>query len=364
MSGALVPDVARIAVLRANGLGDLVFTLPALDALDAAYPAAQITLLATEMHRELLSGRPSPVDRVVPVPRCPGVRDDGRDGDVAGFLAAMRGERFDLALQLHGGGRFSNPFVRQLEARVTAGSHTPGAERLDRSLAYVYLRSEVLRHLAIVGLVGAAPVELAPRLAVTARDREAAAEHIHASEPLLVLHPGATDVRRRWPAQRFAQVADSLAAAGGTIAIAGGPGEREVAGEVCAAMRAPARNLAGRLSLAALVGLLDRAALVIANDSGPLHLAAAVGTPTVGIFWAANVGNSSVLAHAPHRPLAAFSVCCPECGGDSLRDVCGHRVSHVADVPVADVVAAAEELLGRDVGDERALSHALDPRAP
>ncbi len=364
MTGGRVADVARIAVLRANGLGDLVFALPALDALRAAYPEAEITLLATEMHRDLLSGRPSAVDRVVPVPRHPGVRDDGPDGDLEAFLAAMRAERFDVALQLHGGGRFSNPFVRRLGARVTAGSHTPDAERLDRSVAYVYLRSEVLRQLALVALVGAAPVGFASRLAVTAADREAAAAHVDGPDPLLVLHAGATDARRRWPPERFALVADRLAARAGTIAIAGGPDDRELADAVQRAMRAPAQNLAGRLSLPALVGLLDRAALVIANDSGPLHLAAAVGTPTVGIFWAPNVGNSTVLADAPHRPLASFTVACPQCGGDSLRDDCGHRVSHVTDVAVAHVVAAAEELLGWEVGDERALSQALDPRAP
>ncbi|HWC25423.1 MAG TPA: glycosyltransferase family 9 protein, partial [Solirubrobacteraceae bacterium] len=341
-----------------------VFTLPALDALRAAYPEAEITLLATELHRDLLSDRPAPVDRVVPVPRHPGVREGGPDGDVDEFLAQMRAERFDLALQLHGGGRFSNPFVRRLAARVTAGSHTPDAERLDRSVAYVYLRSEVLRQLALVELVGAVPVGLVPRLAVTARDREAVAAQADGPGPLVVLHPGATDARRRWPAERFALVADSLAAQAATIAITGGPDERELADAVLGAMRTPARNLAGRLSLPALVGLLDRAALVIANDSGPLHLAAAVATPTIGIFWAVNVGNSMVLADAPHRPLASFALNCPDCGRDSLRDACEHRVSHVTDVRAADVLAAAEELLGWDVGDERALARALDPRAP
>jgi ADP-heptose:LPS heptosyltransferase len=158
-------------------------------------------------------------------------------------------------------------------------------------------------------------------------------------------------------------VAGALAAGGAAIALPGGPEDAELTRAVAQAMRAPARDLAGRLTLSALVGLLERAAVVVANDSGPLHLASAVGAPTVGIFWAVNVGNSAVLAHAPHRPLAAFAVRCPVCGADSLRDACGHRVSHVTDVPVADVLAAAQDLLGRPA-EQRALSHALDPRAP
>lgn len=136
---ALVPGVDRIAVLRANGIGDFVFTLPALAALRRAYPAAEIVLLGQHWHRGFLTGRPGPWDRVVVVPGCRGVNDSVPD-DPAGietFFAGMRAERFDLAVQLHGGGRHSNPFVRRLGARVTAGLRTPDAEPLDRWRPYV-----------------------------------------------------------------------------------------------------------------------------------------------------------------------------------------------------------------------------------
>src|SRR5438309_10264707 len=99
------PSVTKIAVLRANAIGDLIFALPALDALRAAYPAAEIVLLGTAWHARFLAGRPGPVDRVVELP--PGALDGGSPD--AEFVAAMRAERFDLALQLHGGGRTSNP---------------------------------------------------------------------------------------------------------------------------------------------------------------------------------------------------------------------------------------------------------------
>src|SRR5690348_10416996 len=102
-----VPEVRKIAVLRANALGDFIVTLPALEALRAAYPGAEIVLLAKPWHAALLEGRPGPVDRVVIVPPAHGVGigpDEHEDPEsLDAFFEAMEGERFDLALQLYGG---------------------------------------------------------------------------------------------------------------------------------------------------------------------------------------------------------------------------------------------------------------------
>ena len=87
----------------------------------------------------------------------------------------MRAEGFDLAVQLQGAGCHSNPFVCRLGARVTAGSQAPDAPSLDRTVPYTGHQHEIYRFLEVVGLVGAAPVTLEPRLQVTAHDRAAAA---------------------------------------------------------------------------------------------------------------------------------------------------------------------------------------------
>ena len=356
----------KIAALRCNGLGDLVFSLPAFDALRAAHPGAEIVLLGREWQAELLEGRPSPVDRVVPVPRARGVREEaGAAEDPAAleaFFARMRAESFDLALQLHGGGRASNPFVRRLGAGLTAGSHTPDAERLDRSIPYVYLQPEFLRYLEVVGLVGAEPVTLAPRLAVTDADREAAAGALAGPGPFALLHPGASDRRRRWPAAAFARVGDALAEAGATVLVNGGRTEQELVREVRAGMRAPARAVS--LGLRGLVGTLAGCTVVVANDTGPLHLAGAVGAATVGLYWAQNTLNSAPPWRARHRPFAVLDPRCPACGTDNLRGACAHAdVSFVAPIPVDEVAAAAVELLGGVPPDPGALERALDPRA-
>jgi ADP-heptose:LPS heptosyltransferase len=343
------PGVERIVVLRASALGDLVFALPALDALRAAYPEAEITLLGRALHADLLCSRPSPVDRVVVVPEADGIpapTSVARDpGAVERFFGGQRRERYDIALQMHGGGRTSNPFVRRLGARLTAGACTPDAAPLDRWLRYVYFQPEIARNLEVAALVGASPAITPPALSVTGDDRRAAAEALAGDgDGLVVLHPGASAGRRRWPPERFAAVGEVLARDGASVAITGSDGERDLVEEVAGAMSAPARRLLG-LSLRGLVGVLERARVVVSNDTGPLHVASAVGTPTVGVYWGGNLVNGAPPWRARHRPLASFRIHCPVCGADCMHESCDHDASFVADVPVEEVADAARDLL-------------------
>src|SRR3954453_19614972 len=191
--------VAKIAVLRGGGLGDLLFALPALAALRAAYPRATLTLLGTPGHRELLQGTSGPVHDVRVLPFAEGVRPGIQDTvELERFFAEMTSEKFDLAVQVHGGGRFSNPFLNRLGARYTVGLRTPDAEDLDRSVPYHYYQHEPLRALEVVGLVGAAPVELEARLRPLEKFvTRAEALAGDATRPLVAIHPGASDPRRR-----------------------------------------------------------------------------------------------------------------------------------------------------------------------
>jgi ADP-heptose:LPS heptosyltransferase len=357
----LVPGVERIAVLRANGLGDWVFVLPALDALRAAYPRAEIVLLGTAMHAELLRGRPGPVDRVEVVPAMAGIDApgdfEGEDAEaIEAFFARLRAERFDLALQMHGGGRYSNPFVNRLGARVTAGARTPDAAPLDRELRYGLWQRETVRWWEVAALVGAPPSDFLPRLAVTDRDRAQAAAALPEDgdpRPLAVLHPGASDARRRWPPEGFAEVGRALAARGLRVATIGEPpAERALAARVAAGVPG-AVDLGGRLSLPALVGLLARARLVVGNDSGPLHVAEAAGTATVGIYWCGNLITADPLTRADRRPVVAWRLHCPECGAHCIDPGCPHDPSFVADVAVEEVLDAALDLLAQPAAPRR-----------
>jgi ADP-heptose:LPS heptosyltransferase len=348
--GQRIDGARRIAVLRAGALGDFVFALPALDALRGAYPGAELVLLAKAWTASLLHERPSAVDRVIVVPTVRGVGappDAGEDAAaLAAFFTRMRAERFDVALQLHGGGRHSNPFVTMLGARVTAGMRATDAPPLDRTLPYLYHQNERLRLLEAVALVGAAPRTLVPHLVVTARDRAEADAIVPAcAAPLVVLQPGATDPRRRWPPDRFARLGDALIEAGALVAINGSAAEAALVREVRAAMRGAAVDLAGRLSLAGLAGLLSRAKVVVSNDTGPLFLAEAVGAATVGIYWLLNLAQDGPLFRARHRYALSTRIACPQCGRPQIDERCEHDASFVADVGVDQVLIPALELL-------------------
>jgi ADP-heptose:LPS heptosyltransferase len=349
-----------VVVLRANSIGDFVLCLPALAALRAAYPDAEITYLGDSWHPHLLNGRPGPWDRVEVVPFYPGVRgnDPGtRDtAESSQFFAAQRERSYDLAVQIHGGGANSNPFVRALGARVTVGLRDRGAQPLDRWVPYVRYQHEVHRFLEVAGLVGAPPVGLEPLLQVTPADREAAALVLPPSAAELVaVHPGANDARRRWPTDSFAAVADALADRGAQVVLIGdGAADSAAASAIVKAARhAQPVDLVGRLSLSATIGVLARCRVTVANDSGPRHLASAIGRPTVGIYWWKNLLNTGPLTAAVHRVAVSFRATCPVCGADQVQDRCAHDPSFVEDVPVEKVVAAAFDLYAAARGDVR-----------
>jgi ADP-heptose:LPS heptosyltransferase len=348
-----VPDVRKIAVLRANALGDLVFALPALDAMRAAYPQAEIVLLGREWHAEFVPARVPAVDRVVAVPLADGIwlppgQPEDR-GELEDFFTRMREERFDLALQLHGGGRNSNPFVRRLGARVTVGLRTPDAAALDRNVPYVYYQSETFRLLEVVAAAGAPPVHVEARLTVLSEDVAAADSVLTGDLGMLVaLHPGASDGRRRWPAEHFAAVGDALASVGAQVVVTGDSEEAELVAAVVDAMESKAVGLAGVLSTGGMAGLLSRCRVVVSNDTGPLHVALAVGAATVGIFWCGNVINAGPVTRTRHRPAISWRLDCPVCGTNCITGSCDHDESFVADVPVAEVRSAALDLLTAD----------------
>lgn len=331
--------VSRIAVLRGGGLGDLMYALPAVAALKAAYPEASVTLLGTPIHAELLSRIDSPVDETAVLPFSEGVRPGAEDeGELKEFFDGMRARKFNLAVQVHGGGRFSNPFLLRLGARHTVGTGTADAARLERTLPYLYYQHEPLRALEVAGLAGAPPVGLEARIRALPEFRQQLTATVDALFPpafssaraggTVVIHPGATDPRRRWPAERFGAVARKAADDGFRVLVVGDRSEKELAEAVVehavgrVAMHTPPHgalqvgSLAGELGLGELAVLLAECSVVVANDSGPRHLAQALGTPTVGVFWAGNAINAAPLGRSLHRIHLGWATRCPVCGID------------------------------------------------
>lgn len=349
--------IKKIAVLRANALGDYIFCLPALRALRETFYDAEIVLLGRAWHKEYLQNRPGPVDRVIAVPLYPGISE--REGYVPDeevlsvFFTKMQEEKFDIAFQIHGGGKNSNPFLLRLGAKQTIGLKTPDAAALDINVPYIYYFNETLRYLEVVGMAGAKTKNIEPEIAVTNQDLSEAKSVLlnPGNKRIAVIHPGASDVKRRWPEKDFAAITDYLTETGYHVCITGLAWEREIINAVINNMvyKDAVQDVSDKLSLGGTTGLLSFSDIVISNDTGPLHLARALRKPTVGIYWFANIINALPVTTTLNRNLLSFTINCPLCGTSSLkfneyRGFCQHDISLVAEITVDEVKNAINEL--------------------
>lgn len=344
----------KIALFHAKALGDFIVTLPALAAIKETYPDAELVLLAKSWVRAFLATRPSMIDRVISIPALSTLNKPVNSTEIERFCAAMKAEKFDIILQMQGDGKTINSFINKFGAGLTAGMRNPPAEPLDRSIPYVHYQNEVLRNLEIAALIGAYTSKLEPRLEVTQSDEQEAAIVRAAikDRPYVVIHAGADDIRRLWPASKFAEVADSLIKKGYEVVLTGVPKETEIVTNLMQAMNNTAIPCTS-LGLGGLAALLQGSALVISNDTGPLHLARAVGASTVGILWAPNVVNWGPLSRSRHRLAISWRLECPHCRikpvspwpFQPVTPGCDHPFSFVENIPVAEVLEPALELL-------------------
>lgn len=354
--GEPFPDVRRIAVLRGGGLGDLFFAMPALEALRAAYPDAEIVLLGSRLHARLLEGRPSSVDEVIVLPEGGRGGADPTERDIEDFRRRVCHRPVDLGVQLHGGGAWSNPFLLRLGPRFTVGCRAEGAEPLDRNVPFRYYQNETMRALEVACAAGAPAVVLEPRIQATAADIAAADRALGPSDRSLVaIHPGATDPRRRWPVSSFASVAAECVDRGLDVVLLGATAELDLLDSVAVETRAraPQRRDCGVWQLAGsdistLCGVLARSTVFVGNDSGPRHLARALDVPTVGVFWVGNVINAGPVGRTRDRVLISWRTDCSVCGRDITDETappCPHDASVVDTVSVAQVRGELCDLL-------------------
>ncbi len=289
-----------MVLLRASRIGDFVCTTPAFRALRAALPGAEITL-AGQAFVAGLADRCPYLDRFEAFPGYPGIGEQFfAPGITLRFFRQMQAREFDLAVQMHGSGMYSNPFLLMLGAKTSAGfvRHGDGGG-IDLPYPFVERRHEVLRLLDLVEYLGAPRRGEATEFALRPEDHEAAGETLRGLPcPLVGLHPGARDARRRWPVERFAQAARELQARlGGTVVGIGGEAERAACEGIGGV------NLAG-LPIPVMGAVIARMGLLLTNDSGPAHIAYALGTPTVTLFGESSPEMWGPLDAARHAVIA------------------------------------------------------------
>jgi ADP-heptose:LPS heptosyltransferase len=346
---ALVPR--RIVVFRALQLGDMLCAVPALRALRDAAPHAHITLIGLPWAQTFVERYANLVDELIVFPGAVGFPEQAESDDgLPAFFSRMRARRFDLAIQLHGSGGVANDLVQQLGAHANAGFAQPDeVHRHGCFIGWPDGLPEPERYLALTSALGAPARDQRLTFPLSARDNDEYAElrvkHGIEAQRLVLIHPGAQLPSRRWPAERFAAVADRLAAGGWQIAITGTAAEAPLTCAVLGAMCAPALHLAGSTSLGGLAALVAHARLVVCNDTGISHIAAAVATASVVVACGSDTRRWAPLDHARHRVLADY----PPCRPCMFRD-CPYGHPCALNVGVEQVAGTAREQLARVAG--------------
>jgi heptosyltransferase I len=278
----------RICVIKPSALGDIVQSLPILPVLRQCYPDAAISWVINKGFANLLAGHPL-LDELLIFDRRGTWSSWGR------LLRQLRARKFDLVFDLQGLLR-TGVMTWATRAPVRVGLETaregsrwttncilPGTSRQIPAHARNWRVAELLGR-------GDAPRELT--LNWEASDLEWCRDQFSnwSDRPVLAIAPGAQWVTKRWPAEKYAAVAArAISRLGMSICVVGGPDETELAASLEAeigrlAPDPPVRNLAGQTTLKQLAVVLRSSAMMLSNDSGPLHLAAELGTPSVGVF--------------------------------------------------------------------------------
>lgn len=364
------PQARRLLALRLDNLGDVLMTTPALRALREAVPGRHITLLAGGAGAALAPYLPE-VDEVITA-ACPWLPGAGASPQaLRATLARLRAGRYDAAVIFTVYSQSALPaamlcWQAGIPLRLAHNRENPYhllTDWIADPEPHELLRHEVRRQLDLVAAVGAVAADTRMSFRVAARDRATvalllAATGIDPGRPYVVVHPGASAESRRYPPEHFGAALRRLAQLYGGRApqtvFTGDAGEAALVDAV-RAHAGDGVSLAGQLSLGELAALLEGAALLLANNTGPVHLAAALGTAVVDLYALTNPQHAPW--KTPQRVLYE-DVPCRYC----YRSVCPqqhHACLHLLDPE--RIAVAARELL--DHGAELAVPRPLFPPA-
>lgn len=293
---------SRLLVRTPNWIGDVVLSLPALRDLRRNFPEARVEVLARPWVSKLYEA----VGEVDGIVESRGIRADA--GTLRGHFdaAVLFTNSFGSALSLALAG-IPERWGYATEARgalLTRSARVPAAIR-RRSQVYYYRAM-----LAGVGLQVSASPDASLRCPEPWATR--AAERLGEGR-FIGVNPGAAfGSAKRWIPARYAAAASRLAGErGAKVVILGGAAERSLGDTISSAMDAPTRNLCGETDLPELVGVLERLELLLTNDSGPMHLASALGTPLVAVYGPTDWRETAPAGPAPHRVVREDVDCAP-----------------------------------------------------
>ena len=307
-----LPPNAHILVVKLATIGDLLLATPALRALRETYPQAQIDLLVTPASAGLLDGW-EVIDRVIVLDKYlfdypqQLLRHPSNLRRLRPLWRDLRGGHYDAVLLMHHLTLFFGRLKHQVLMRATGAKWRVGLDNghgwflnarvKDRGFGAMH---EADYNLKLAEAVGATTHDKRLTMPLSEEERRQARQLVYGdadpesvSRPIIAMHPGSGgySTARRWAPERFARLADTLyTGVGGQLILIGGPEEVELHQRILGMMQSgmPARSFAGCGNIKVAAAVLELADLFIGNDAGPMHLATAVGTPTVAIFGLTN----------------------------------------------------------------------------
>jgi lipopolysaccharide heptosyltransferase I len=312
-----LPENARVLMVRLSALGDVIFALETLATLKAERPDVRVDFLIEDRFAAILEDHPM-IEELIVFPR-------QRWRRIFGHLRRLRRTKYDVLLDLHGILK-SGLQVWIARARLKVGYAAPVSRE---GAAFAYHRRVVLdnpeMHRAECGgfLLRELGLEAKRQSAVLARRIGVPDVFADRDGTRVILHPGTSSFAtfKRWPTARFAQLARVLVDAGMPVAVSYGPGESELFDAVAADVPEVLGIDGGKIGLGGMVEVLRQADVVVAADTGPLHIAAAVGTRVVALFGPKDAGRYGprgqehvALSHdVPCRPCRRRTCPSPQC---------------------------------------------------
>ncbi|HIJ91453.1 MAG: lipopolysaccharide heptosyltransferase I [Desulfobulbaceae bacterium] len=345
----------NILIVKTSAIGDVIHTLPALNALRRKYPDARIDWLVEEAAADLVIGHAA-LDTVLVSRRKAWIRDLKHGRVVAAwrgfadFVKRLRGTEYDLLIDFQGLLK-SGIFVGLARATRKVG-FGKGMEHAEGS--YLFLNEPVppvnmdqhaaIRELLLLKAIGVDSEDVVFDLPVGEEQRERvgrllAEAGIDPAKPLVAINPMTTWETKHWRNERFARVADLLLAKGVAVVFSGGPQDVLGIEGILAAMTGKAASLAGKTTLKELAALYERVGVLVTTDTGPMHLAAAAGTPVVALFGPTAPWRTGPFGSL-HRILRADIACSP-----CLKRHCERTHECMEQITVDQVVRAAQAVL-------------------
>jgi ADP-heptose:LPS heptosyltransferase len=346
-------DVRRVLIVRLDNLGDVILATPAIRALRERFAEARLTLLASPVGAQVADLNPDLDDAIVY--RAPWMDPDAQldqnPSREASIIAEIRRRGFDGAVVFGSYHQSALPaaylsYVAGIPLRHATSIDGPGSlltsrhRHPDRPIHEVKRGLDLVRGLGIE--TSCDDLVLRPREDDLVWAREAVDCLRHGHEPVIAIHPGCSCPSRTYPPDHFAQAAKALCQElGARLVWTGGPDEIGLVDVIRSKIDDPGLNLAGTTDLSHLAATLAACDLAITNNSGPMHVAAAVGTPVIALFALTNPPEEWHPWKVPHR-LLNKPVACARC----YQRVCPFAHECLRGVTSKDVVRAAIELLG------------------